>query len=52
MEANARAQAYARKMLNEYEEPKRDEGVNEALLAYISKRESEIPAADALNQEY
>ncbi|MBY5989818.1 trimethylamine methyltransferase family protein [Roseovarius atlanticus] len=52
VEANARAQAYARKMLNEYEEPKLDEAVNEALLAYIAKRESEIPAADALNQEY
>ena len=33
VEANARAQAYARKMLNEYEEPKLDEAVNEALLA-------------------
>ena len=52
VEANARAQAHARRMLNEYEEPKLDEGVNEALLAYIAKREAEIPAADALNQEY
>ena len=42
----------ARQMLNEYEEPKLDAGVNEALLDYIARREREIPAADALNQEY
>ncbi len=47
-----RALRTARDMLNEYEEPKLDEGVNEALLDYIARREREIPAADALNQEY
>jgi trimethylamine--corrinoid protein Co-methyltransferase len=26
--------------------------VNEALLDYIARREREIPAADALNQDY
>ena len=42
----------AKVMLDEYEEPKLDEGVNEALLSYIEKREREIPAADALNQDH
>jgi trimethylamine--corrinoid protein Co-methyltransferase len=41
-----------RTMLREYEEPKLDAGVNEALLDYIARREREIPAADALNQDY
>ena len=41
----------ARDLLNEYEEPKLDAGVNEALLDYIARREREIPAADALNQD-
>ncbi|MEZ5534845.1 MAG: trimethylamine methyltransferase family protein [Thiolinea sp.] len=48
----SRALAYARKLLNEYEEPKLDEAVDEALQEYISRRETEIPAMDALNQEY
>ena len=39
-------------MLNEYEEPKLDDGVNEAILDYIARREREIPAVDALNQDY
>ncbi len=52
IEANARGLAHARRMLADYEEPKLDEGVNEELLAYIDRREREIPAADALNQEY
>ena len=39
-------------MLNEYEEPKLDEGVNEALLDYIARREREIPPVDALNQDH
>ena len=51
-EINERALKKAGMMLNEYEEPKLDEGVNEALLEYIARREREIPAADALNQEY
>ena len=52
VEITERALGVARKMLREYEEPKLDEGVNEALLDYITRRELEIPAADALNQEY
>ncbi len=39
-------------MLNEYVEPKLDAAVDEALRDYIARREREIPAADALNQEY
>ena len=52
VEITERALGVARKMLREYEEPKLDAGVNEALLDYIARRELEIPAADALNQEY
>ena len=52
IEINERALARARAMLNEYEEPKLDAGVDEALLDYIARREREIPAADALNQDY
>ena len=52
IEINERALNKAVAMLNEYEEPKLDESVNEALLDYIARREWEIPAADALNQEY
>ena len=52
VEITERALGVARKMLREYEEPKLDEGLNEALLDYIARREREIPAADALNQEY
>ena len=52
IEINERALTRARAMLNEYEEPKLDAGVDEALLDYIARREREIPAADALNQDY
>ena len=52
IEINERALKKAGMMLNEYEEPKLDESVNEALLEYIARREREIPAADALNQDY
>jgi len=52
VEINERALNKARAMLNEYEEPKLDDDVNEALLDYIARREREIPAADALNQEH
>ncbi|MEQ3710137.1 MAG: trimethylamine methyltransferase family protein [Tateyamaria sp.] len=52
IEITERALIQARAMLNEYEEPNLDEGVNEALLDYIARREREIPAADALNQEH
>ncbi len=52
VEITQRALNTARQMLNEYVEPKLDESVDEALLDYIARREREIPAADALNQEY
>ncbi len=52
VEANERALAYTRNLLNAYEEPKLDDGVNDALLDYIARREREIPAADALNQDH
>ncbi|SLN39456.1 Trimethylamine methyltransferase (MTTB) [Roseovarius albus] len=52
VEVNERALQYTRDLLNTYEEPKLDEGINEALLDYIARREREIPAADALNQDY
>ena len=52
VEINERALKKARAMLNEYEEPKLDAGVNEALLDYIARREREIPAVDALNQDH
>jgi len=52
VETNERALAHAKSLLADYEEPKLDPGVNEALLDYIARREREIPAADALNQEY
>ena len=47
-----RALTHARKLLREYQEPKLDEATDEALLAYIAKREREIPAVEALNQDY
>ncbi len=52
IEIGERALILARSLLNEYEEPKLDDAKNEALLDYIARRESEIPAAEALNQTY
>jgi trimethylamine--corrinoid protein Co-methyltransferase len=52
VEINERALQRCRDMLNDYEEPKLDAGVNEALLDYIARREREIPVADALNTEH
>ncbi len=52
VEINERALKRARQLLSEYQEPKLDEGINEALLEYIKKRETDIPAADELNQSY
>ena len=46
-----RALKYARKLLSEYQEPTLDIAKNEELLAYIAKREQEIPASDFLNQD-
>ena len=41
----------ARQMLKDYEAPALDPAINEALLDYIARREREIPAMDALNQD-
>lgn len=51
-EITACALKEARAMLDAYEEPTLDPGTNEALLDYIARREREIPAVDALNQDY
>ncbi|MEM6275575.1 MAG: trimethylamine methyltransferase family protein [Pseudomonadota bacterium] len=52
VEVNERALAYTRQLLGEYQEPRLDAGVDEALRDYIARREREIPAAEALNQEH
>ena len=46
-----RALKTARQMLKDYEAPALDPAINEALLDYIARREREIPAMDALNQD-
>jgi len=51
IEITERALTQARTMLGEYEEPKLDAGIDEALRDYIARREGEIPAADSLNQD-
>ena len=52
VEITERALRYVRSLLKEYEEPKLDPAVDDALRDYIARREREIPAAEALNQEY
>lgn len=52
VEITERALKRAKKLLADYEEPRLDEAKNEELLAYIARREREIPAADELNQSY
>ena len=42
VEITQRASDFARKKLDEYEQPKLDEGVNEALLEFIAKKEKSI----------
>lgn len=51
-EITQRALEYARKLLGEYEYPPLDPALAEALLDYIRRRETEIPASDELNQSY
>ena len=51
-EITERALDYAKKLLRDYEEPKLDEAVNEALLDYIARREREIPEDQGLNETY
>ena len=52
VEITARALNRARKLLDEYQEPRLDVAIDEELLDYIARREREIPAADELNQSY
>ncbi|MEL6548988.1 MAG: trimethylamine methyltransferase family protein [Pseudomonadota bacterium] len=52
VEITARALRRAKALLDEYEEPKLDVATDEALRDFIARREREIPAADALNQDY
>ncbi len=51
-EITERALIHARRLLAEYQEPALDPAVDEALRDYIARREREIPAEDALNQEH
>ena len=52
IETPERALNYARALLNDYEEPKLDAAKDEELRDYIARREREIPAAEALNQDH
>jgi trimethylamine--corrinoid protein Co-methyltransferase len=47
-----RALTHAKRLLAEYEEPKLDPAKDEELRDYMARRSREIPAADALNDEY
>jgi trimethylamine---corrinoid protein Co-methyltransferase len=52
VEITQRALDRAKQLLSDYEEPKLDAGVDEALCDYIARREREIPAVDELNTEH
>ena len=52
VEITERALQRCRDLLADYEEPRLDAAVDEALRDYIARREREIPAVEALNQEY
>jgi len=52
IEVNERALAHARALLAEYQEPKLDPATDESLQDYVARREREIPAMEALNQDH
>ena len=52
LDVTARALQTAKSLLQSYEQPKIDAGIDEALRDYVARREREIPAMDALNQDY
>jgi trimethylamine--corrinoid protein Co-methyltransferase len=52
VEITERALRHARALLADYEEPKLDADVDEALRDYIARREREIPAAEALKNTH
>lgn len=49
VEITGRALAHAKKLIEQYEEPKLDEATDEALRAFVQRRRKEIPATDAVN---
>jgi len=51
IEINERALTRTKSLLDNYVEPKLDEGIDEALREYVVRREREIPAMDALNND-
>jgi len=51
-EITARALDFARTLLSEYQEPVLEVSKDEELRDYIARREREIPAAEALNQDH
>jgi trimethylamine---corrinoid protein Co-methyltransferase len=51
-EITARALAHARRLLQDYEQPRMDPAKSDALQDYIARREREIPPSDSLNTEY
>jgi trimethylamine--corrinoid protein Co-methyltransferase len=51
-EITQRALEYAKKLLQEYEEPKLDPAIDEALRDFIARREREIPEDSGLNETY
>ena len=51
-EITERALNHAKSLLADYEEPVINEATNDELLEFIALRESQIPATDALNQEF
>ena len=52
VEITERALNKAKHLLEVYQEPKLDDAVDEALRDYMARREREIPAVDALNNEH
>ncbi len=52
VEITERALNHAKKLLSEYQKPSLDIAKDEELLAYIARREAEIPASDELNQSH
>ncbi|MEO1191458.1 MAG: trimethylamine methyltransferase family protein [Pseudomonadota bacterium] len=52
VEITERALKKVRSLLEAYEEPSLDPGIDEALRDYIARREREIPAVDALNDTH
>ena len=51
-DVTARALQTAKSLLQSYEQPQIDPGIDEALKGYVARREREIPAMDALNQDH